>query len=122
MTALKKERTPEQIEAARARMAAVRAKKGTKPRAVLEATGGAKAFVEHKKSAAIPNEFEGISAKDCCDSCYASKGQRCAITHDAICGHPLKGGIQSRDMMKADVVDRFQKAKKILAHAKIEAG
>lgn len=145
MSAVKKERTPEQIEAAKARMAAVRAKRGSKPKSFLkeghrnadpvqlskkdlEDSGAldvpkkwAKPKEEHRRSASIPNEFEGISAKDCCDSCYASKGERCAITHRGLCGHPMKGGLQQPDQMRPDTVARYQRAKKILAHAKIEA-
>lgn len=106
MSAVKKERTPEQIEAAKARMAHARAKKVAKPE-----------LVEHES--AIPaDELEGLTAKDCCDSCCLAN---CAITHDALCGHPLKSGLQSTYMLKPDVVARYQKAKKILAHAKIDA-
>lgn len=123
-----KERTPEQIEAAKARMAAVRAKKGSKPKVSARkeimdsgAVDVPKKWTEHKRSALIPDEFAGLSAKDCCESCYASKGERCAITHRALCGHPLKGGLQQPDQMRPDTVERFARAKKILAHAKIEA-
>lgn len=117
MSGIKKERTPEQIEAAKARMAAVRAKRGSKPKVVAARP----AAPEHKRAASVPNEFEGMTAKDCCDSCYASNGACCAITHRPVCGHPLKGGLQQPDQMRADTVARYQRAKKILAHAKIEA-
>lgn len=124
MSAMKKERTPEQIEAAKARMAAVRANRGMKPQ-VPEISPQIEpkklTRVEHKRAASVPNEFEGISAKDCCDSCYTSKGARCAITHRGLCGHPMKGGLQQPDQMRLDTVARYQRAKKILAHAKIEA-
>lgn len=122
MSAIKKERTPEQIEAAKARMAAVRAKRGSKPKQEIALTVNppVRMKVEHKRAASVPNEFEGISAKDCCDSCFASKGERCAITHRGLCGHPMKGGLQQSDQMNAATVARYMKAKKILAHAKIE--
>lgn len=126
MSGTKKERTPEQIEAAKARMAAVRAKRGSKPKLSAEAQVpgifvGGTPLREHKQSKLIPNEFEGITAKDCCDSCYASNGNKCAITHRGVCGHPLKGGLQPPDQMRPDTIARYQKTKKILAHAKIEA-
>ena len=137
MSAIRKERTPEQIEAAKARMVAVRAKKGKAKRVygLHETPSGmvgvvspkmakdierAAAKIEHKRSTAIPNEFEGMTAKDCCDSCYAAKGERCAITHRAICGHPMKGGLQQHDQMRSDTVERYNRAKKMLAHAKID--
>lgn len=128
-----KERTPQEIAAAKDRMAKARAAKKSKEvmpiaqhqsqrpeiRPRHSQAGGA---AEHKRAPELPtDELEGLTAKDCCNSCYASKGERCAITHRDFCGHPLKSGIQQPDMLNPETVARYQRAKKILAHAKIEA-
>jgi hypothetical protein len=120
MSAVKKERTPEKIESDRARMAAVRAKKGTKPQ-VSEISPQIEpkklTRVEHKRSASIPDELEGLTANDCCAAC---RPDRCVISGAAICIHPFKSGIQSAFQTRPDVVERYNRAKKMLAHAKID--
>jgi hypothetical protein len=143
----RKERTPEQIEAAKARMAAVRAKKsragarteGSKPKAdAFQVASEAQTMMdgsvndapsrkkpEHKRAAPVPDEFEGITGnptRECCNSCYASGGKRCAITHREYCGHPLQSGLQHIDQMNPATVARYQIVKKRLAHAKVDAG
>lgn len=63
------------------------------------------------------DEFPGLSPTECCDDCRMEK---CVITGLGLCGHPLKGGLQPALMMRPDVVNRFTRAKKVLAHAKID--
>ncbi len=65
----------------------------------------------------VPTEFEGMTAADCCDACEMT---HCVITGIGICGHPMKGGLQAPLMVKPEVVSRFRRAKKVLAHAKLE--
>ena len=119
MSAVKKERTPEQIVEAKARMAAVRAKRGSKPKLIDEAKQivGKQFAAEHKRSKSIPDELEGITVNDCPDACRLD---RCVISGANVCTHPLKSGIQSAFQMKPDVVERYARAKKILAHKKID--
>ena len=62
-----------------------------------------------------------MTANDCCQACYASGGTRCAITWESFCGHPMKGGIQSKHMLNAATVARYNRAKTKLAHMKIDA-
>ncbi len=121
MSAVKKERTPEQIAEAKARMAAVRARKGSKPKSLLKKGHRSADPVllerEDLRSASIPDELEGITVNDCPDACRI---ERCVISGAAQCIHPLKSGIQSAFQMKQDVVERYAMAKKILAHKKID--
>lgn len=65
----------------------------------------------------VPAEFAGITATACCDEC---RSDRCVITGIGICGHPLKGGLQPPLMVKPDVVDRFNRVKKVMAHARLD--
>lgn len=110
----KKERTPEQIAADKARMAAIRAKKGTKPKPVLEAASVAKAFVEHKRAASIPDEFAGLTVATCCDGC---KPGACVISGDEWCVHPRNSFLQTFHQTKPEVVARYTRAKKMLSEA-----
>lgn len=70
-----------------------------------------------KPKVAAPPEFEGITPTDCCSGCGPDK---CVITGIALCGHPFKGGLQPALMGKPDVVARFTRVKKALAHQKID--
>ena len=36
------------------------------------------------------------------------------------CGHPDKGGLQAADLMRPKVLDRYNRARKHLAHLKID--
>lgn len=62
-------------------------------------------------------EFAGMTATECCTACDS---KRCVITGIGICGHPMKGGLQAPMMLKADVVDRYNRARKVLAHVRID--
>jgi hypothetical protein len=130
----KRERTAEEIAAAKERMAKVRAGKGKQPKPADQAKIGigsghhADAATENrthrgraKRDEHPDDEFPGMTANDCCQACYASGGKHCAITHEAFCGHPMKGGIQSKHMLVAEIVARYNRAKTKLAHMKIDA-
>jgi len=70
------------------------------------------------KTAAVPTELEGLTAQECCNDC---RQERCVITGMALCGHPFKGGLQSVLMNNPNVMQRYRRAKKILAHQKVDA-
>lgn len=61
------------------------------------------------------DEFAGITARDCCVDCNE---KRCVITGMNVCGHPLKA---SHPGAEPKVIARIARAKKMLAHQKIEA-
>jgi hypothetical protein len=46
--------------------------------------------------------------------------QLCVITHEAHCGHPRKGGIQSAHRNNPEVVGRFNEFRKHLAHGDVD--
>lgn len=78
----------------------------------------AAATTKHEpKAAPVPSEFAGLTATACCDECRVD---RCVITEIGICGHPLKGGLQPALMVKPDVVARYARARKAMAHARID--
>ena len=84
-----------------------KAKKKAKPRRKVSAVPRAEK----------PDEIEGINETDCCFDCVA---ERCCITGVAHCGHPSKGGLQASMMNKPDIVQRYNRARKLLAHMKTE--
>jgi len=61
-----------------------------------------------------PAEFAGMTARDCCDACNAN---RCVITGKGVCGHPFKA---SHTGAEPAVLARISRAKKVLAHQKID--
>ena len=61
--------------------------------------------------------FEGLSANDCPFVCNADK---CCISGKAYCGHPYKGGLRYADMNNRGAIVNMQKAKRLLAHQKVE--
>lgn len=63
----------------------------------------------------VPEEFAGMTEMECCASCNADK---CAISGVNACGHPFKGGQLPRHDSAA--LARFERAKKVLAHRKID--
>ena len=64
-----------------------------------------------------PDEFAGMTATECCIAC---KPDRCVISGMNVCAHPNKGGLQSSLMQKADAMERYTRARKVLAHQKID--
>lgn len=85
------------------------AKKRAKPKKA-KAKRMAKPFI-------APTEFAGMSAFDCCTACNA---EGCVITGIAACAHPNKGGLQAGLMRNPAVLSRYERAKKALAHQKID--
>lgn len=64
------------------------------------------------------DELAGLTRQECPVDCSPD---RCVITRVGICGHPSKGGLQGGFLGKPDVVARYQQARKVLAHANIDA-
>lgn len=114
----KKERTPEQLEKmraglakARATAAANRAKRTANPEyGVGPAMAAVREQQKENKDKAAP-EFEGITAATCCDACRIG---HCVVSGDDICTHPYKGGLHAKHMIRPDIVQRFNRAKKTL--------
>jgi hypothetical protein len=57
----------------------------------------------------------GLSATECPYDC----GPNCTIT-GSICAHPNKGGLQSAFQNNPDVIVRYNKARKLLAHQALD--
>jgi len=64
------------------------------------------------------SDFPGLTAKGCAQGC-SLKG--CVISGKPYCAHPNKGGLQSADMYESAAVERFGRARKMLAHQATEA-
>ena len=65
----------------------------------------------------VPVEFAGMTETECCGACNVD---RCVISGINVCTHPFKGGLQPGLANKPDVLARFERAKKVLAHRKID--
>lgn len=61
-----------------------------------------------------PDEFAGITASECCAACTKD---RCVIVEAPICGHPYKG---SHPRATPRQTERIERARKIIAHQKVE--
>lgn len=59
--------------------------------------------------------LDGLSVKDCAKGCGASG---CVISGATYCAHPMKGGLQGRDMHDAAALQRLEAAKKRLRQSK----
>ena len=64
------------------------------------------------------DDFPGLAAKECAQGCSP---KRCVISGKPYCAHPNKGGLQSTDMYDSTAVERFGRARKMLAHQATEA-
>ncbi len=71
-----------------------------------------------KEQPKVSAEFAGMTASECCAACTS---KHCIITAQGICGHPMKGGLQAPMMTRSDVVARYNRARKQLAHVKLDA-
>jgi hypothetical protein len=56
-------------------------------------------------------EYSGLSAHNCSSFC---NGDRCVITGDNVCAHPLKNGLQRPGQRSPEVLERYDEACKIL--------
>jgi len=71
-------------------------------------------------------EFYGMTGGEgwnsrCADRCNPQQG--CVITRkggSGICAHPDKGALQAADMLVGTVVERFNRARKYLAHKRVD--
>jgi hypothetical protein len=61
--------------------------------------------------------FAGLTVTDCCDGCDA---MGCVISGKSYCGHPRKGGLQSREIQDPAALKRLQRAKRILGEQMLE--
>lgn len=68
-------------------------------------------------------EFAGLTPKDCCAECREG---HCVILGDlpagtfSYCAHPLMSGLQARDKSNPTIQQRFNRAKRLLAHASVD--
>jgi hypothetical protein len=58
------------------------------------------------------DEFEGMTAVDCATACNETDG--CVISGINHCAHPRKSGLQSVHRMMPDVLERYERASKLL--------
>ncbi|SRR5216684_740586 len=70
-----------------------------------------------KKPTAAPREFLGITRTDCPVDCTA---EHCVITGVGFCGHPCKGALQPVYMSNRETVERYNRARKHLAHVELD--
>lgn len=56
-------------------------------------------------------DLAGLTITDCAKVCF--EGHGCVITGN-FCGHPRKGGLQGRAMTDQAVLERFNRASKML--------
>ena len=62
-------------------------------------------------------EFAGLNNEDCPIDCTAEK---CCITDAPICGHPKKCGLQAAYKADPEIMARYNRARKVLAHAELD--
>lgn len=70
-----------------------------------------------------PEEFAGMTQYECCDVCkenLAKEKPCCVISETNRCLHPMKSGIPPEFMNNPKVLARYMRAKKALAHQKID--
>jgi len=63
--------------------------------------------------------LQGLNSINCCVACGPEK---CMITGENVCGHPNKGGLQTKYMSDKAVMGRFGEARLHLAHQEAEGG
>jgi hypothetical protein len=56
----------------------------------------------------MADEFPGLTIYECPSACRA---ERCCISGDGVCTHPLKGGLHSAHQTRPDVLRRYARAK-----------
>jgi hypothetical protein len=56
-------------------------------------------------------ELSGISAQNCSSFCNA---ERCVISGDGACAHPMKNGLQLPGQRAPETLERYDEACKIL--------
>lgn len=70
-----------------------------------------------KKQDVELDDYEGISPQECPILCEPS---RCVITGENICGHPHKGGLQSKFIADSACVERYRQARIRLAQQRVK--
>jgi len=66
----------------------------------------------------LPDEFAGLTDKQCPTACRLGY---CVFSNYGVCSHPRKGGQQGPDMQNPETFARFERAKKVLGHKKVDA-
>jgi hypothetical protein len=105
----------EKMRLGRAKAAAER-KANPKPPVPARAAKPRTASAATSKPVASP-EFLGITKSECCIDCTA---QKCVISGANVCAHPCKGGLQASLMTRQDAVERYNRARKQLAHVELD--
>jgi hypothetical protein len=74
-----------------------------------------------KRAAAAPppavEDFGGLTIGECSFDCQPD---RCVITRTNHCGHPCKGGLQATEQRDPEIVARYNRARRQLAHAAVD--
>ena len=120
------ERTPQEIEEAKARMAKVRQVAIENRMLERQAKQDRLQVLEQRekdreaeaKWVGGSSNLGGLSATDCPHDC---EKERCVITGRNLCGHPFKSGLQYIDKMNPEVNERYKQAQKMLAHKRVDA-
>lgn len=63
------------------------------------------------------DKFGGLTATECPYDCNANS---CVISGLNVCGHPRKGGLQPAVQRDPDAMERYNAARKILAHQAVD--
>jgi hypothetical protein len=64
-----------------------------------------------KPDFAAAAEFAGLTVTECAKACNVNG---CVISGRPYCAHPRKGGVHQPEMLKPEVLARFERAKKRL--------
>lgn len=64
-----------------------------------------------------PDELAGLTETECCEGC---RPDRCVISGINVCAHPMKSGLQPALANDRDRLARYERARKKLAHRKID--
>ena len=59
----------------------------------------------------------GITSEDCCIDCNMD---RCVISGKPYCAHPRKCGLAPVDKVNPEIMNRYNRARKVLIHADID--
>lgn len=95
----------------------MRAKAAATRKANAAKRAAKEAAVAQKPKVETSGEFAGLTEDACAKACSY---MGCAISKKPYCAHPRKGGLQGSDMHDRDAIERFNRAKKVLAHLEVD--
>jgi hypothetical protein len=107
------------VETKREAIAAQRKANLAKGRATAAANRAARALQPTATAAPPPPadtpvaELDGLTVNECAFGCLP---ERCVISRTAHCCHPTKGGLQATEQRDPEVIARYQRARRLLAH------